>query len=205
MKTKIFFKIIPYVVIVILLFIININRVDYDTDKVIVKKDSIYTPVKLDSIETKFDTIYVPTPIVKDSIIYKENKFNVELLEKYKASQNKLELYKEAIKNNSYIEVFEDSIQKVTVSSDVQGKLLKQSIKTVIKEREAPCYTKTIETTIIKQDRPKVFLGLDADVSFDRSIPTLTPSILYKTSNHTIYKVGFNANEIKLGIYINLW
>lgn len=206
MKTKLFFKYFPYLVIVILIYIININKSNIDNDNIETKIDSTYTPIKIDSIITKFDTIKNIKPIIKDSIIYKINPYNKELLKKYEEATNKLELYKKAIKEHEYEEVFEDSIQKITVYSKTRGKLLKQTVNTTLKERNIPNYTKTITNTIIKQDNSKVFIGLDAN------IPTkvgqtfvLTPSIMYKSPNQNIFKIGFDKEGIKGGFYINLW
>lgn len=206
MKTKLFFKYFPYLVIAILLYIINIGKSNIDNNNIETKIDSTYTPIKIDSIITKFDTIKNIEPKVKDSIVYKINPYNEELLKKYEEATNKLELYKKAIKEHEYEEVFEDSIQKITVYSKTRGKLLKQSVNTTLKERNIPNYTKTITNTIIKQDNSKIFIGIDAN------IPTkvgqtfvLTPSIMYKSPNHNIFKVGFDNEGIKGGFYINLW
>lgn len=202
MITKTIFKIFPYLIIGALLYMMNITKSNYNQNKVSVKKDSVYTPVILDSIETKFDTIYLPSP-VKDSIVYKENKVNIELLEKYKAASDKLALYEEAIEINKYEEVFEDSIQKVTVFTEARGKVTKQSIEAVVKERKAPCYTKTIETTIIKQDNKSFFIGGDVLLVDDKT--KIVPSAVYKFNNHTMIKFGTDGQNYTIGAYINLW
>lgn len=208
MKIKIFFKIFPYIVIGILLLMIFGNRKSRITSTIVTTtKDSIYTPIVIDSVVSTFDSILNPVPVITYDTTYVTNPVNPELVKKYQEAVDKLTLYKEAIKNNEYLEVFEDTLQQVTVKSNVQGKLLKQSVTTTLKKRTIPHYTTTVTNTIIKQDRAKVFLGIDID------IPTSTYGklnygvhVMYKTPNNNIWKGGIDNNGNIITSYsINLW
>lgn len=208
MKIKIFFKIFPYIIIGILLLMIFSNKKSRITSTIVTTtKDSIYTPIVIDSVVSTFDSILNPVPVITNDTTYVTNPVNLELVKKYQEAVDKLTLYKEAIKNNEYLEVFEDTLQQVTVKSNVQGKLLKQSVTTTLKKRTIPHYTTTVTNTIIKQDRAKVFLGIDID------IPTSTYGklnygvhVMYKTPNNNIWKGGIDNNGNIITSYsINLW
>ena len=82
-------------------------------------------PVRIEvpGVEMVFDTIYMPTPVV--------SREDPELVKKYqelKSENEKLEAYRSATRTRLYSETFKDSIQEVTVFSQVAGKLQQQSI-----------------------------------------------------------------------------
>lgn len=97
-----------------------------------------------------------PTPInevvhdtvTKDSIVYRpkivqvQNPTNTELIARFKAAQaendslRELLMYKSAVKNREYLEQLNDSNVVISVRSYVQGKLLRQGISYVTKEKK---------------------------------------------------------------------
>lgn len=207
MKSKLFFKNLPYLIIIILCILLYIQKNDNSTINEVISKDSIYTPIKINSIKTKFDTIKIIKPIIRDSVIYKENPVNKDLLKKFKDASNKLELYKKAIEENEYIEIFEDSIQKITVYSKTQGKLLEQSIESHIKEKEIPHYTTTITKTVIKKDNNRLFVGGGISIPTIPSEPfRYEGGILYKNKKNNIWSLKIdNKKNISIGYYFNIW
>lgn len=202
MKSKIFFRIFPYIIIAVLLIMFGIDRTNKPEPTIITKIDSVYTPIKIDSVITKFDTIYKPVP----KVVYKTNPVNQELLDNFKKASDKLKLYEEAIKENEYVEVFEDTLQKVTVHSTTQGKLLKQSVNTQLKPRTIDHYTTTITKTIVKHDESKLFLGVQAKVPTFREGPIeFGPTLMYKTPKQNIWSVGVTNTGVTIGYSIKLW
>jgi hypothetical protein len=172
---------------------------------------SEYTPITLDEIITDFTPHYDMLPVTDiqyiDSIVYKTNPTNVKLLKLYNESLNKLALYEEAIKINTYNEKFEDSLQIINVKTVVRGKMLKQSITTVLKPRIIPHYTTTITNTETIIDQSKLFFGATAyiptvpDQQFSYSL-----DVMYKAPNQNVWKLGFDNNKnVNIGYYINLF
>lgn len=80
-----------------------------------------------------FDTVYEPTPVP-----YKVTEVDTTLVEKYKKANDSLKkaLFEEAVKVNEYKEVFEDSIQTITVGANVTGKLNSLSVDYETKPRK---------------------------------------------------------------------
>jgi hypothetical protein len=129
---------------------------------------------------------------------------NSNLLKKYlklKDSVAQLELFKEVIEENDYKEVYEDSIQKIVVSTKVQGKLLKQSLNYLIKEHKVSVPLPQVYKPIIRADvglftyipinnYEKIDLGLQLSLSTKR----------YR------YSVGYTSNKaLLLGISTRLF
>jgi hypothetical protein len=205
---------IPYIIIVALLSFIFLNNCSGNyKDSINIKKDSIYAPIKIDSAITSFDTIKIPAFIIRDSIIYKdniiykENPINQELLNKYKNSIYKLELYKKAITEFEYIQIFEDSIQKVDVYSKTRGVLLEQSVNVLIKPKNIPHYNHTVTKTIIRQDRSKVFIGGGIIIpSINNKILGFKLNLMFKNKNQNVFNVSLdNKKNIYLDYNINIW
>lgn len=109
--------------------------------------------------EVRFDTIYkdLIRKVEIEKIVYKENPVNKELLSKYEKamidndSLKQLELFKEAVTERNYKQTFEDSVQTITVQSEVIGTLKLQSLKYNIKPRQI-----IIPATVMK---PSLFVG----------------------------------------------
>jgi len=76
--------------------------------------------VEVPVVEKVFDTIKEPVPVP-----YVVKEYDKKLVENYKKANDSLksELFKQAVKVNRYKEVFEDTIQTITVSTEVVGKL----------------------------------------------------------------------------------
>lgn len=142
--------------------------------------------------EVIYDTIYRDSIVEK--IIVKENPVNQELLTKYKEAKDslsKLELYKSAVTQRKYKDVFEDSNQTITVTSEVTGTLERQQIDYDIHS-----------TSIKRKDASEGFyLGVGASAS---SQVLETPSLdvyLSFIKNQRIYTLGTGTDRrIKIGI-----
>lgn len=100
--------------------------------------------------QATFPPVILPTP--------KTEKSRPTLMEEFNNSTEKQKdsLYEESIKERFYEEKFTDSTQSITVSSKVQGKLLKQTVS-----YEIFPYTIKVDTAIqIKvPDRLKLYIG----------------------------------------------
>lgn len=90
--------------------------------------------------EKDFDTIYVPKPEYRTVEV-----INTKKLEEYKKSNDSLKtvLYKESILTKDYKEVFEDSIQTITVGMNVTGTLNSVATSYITKKRYI-----TVDTTM---------------------------------------------------------
>lgn len=202
MKVRIFFKYFPYILIGIMAFVLfKKGDVGHIKNTIDIKRDTIVKYIKVDSIHTKFDTIYLPSPVK-----YRNNPHNKELIAKYKSAKDKLKLYRDAIKEKSYQEIYEDSIQKVTVYSKVQGRLVKQSVNTTLKPKRYKYKETTITRTITKYDNDRVFIGISIYVPFtigdnvDYSIDAA-----FKNKKGNIFEVGASPKIAKVGYKFNLW
>ena len=131
MKNKI-----PYIIIIILLTIIflqrscNNNNIGYKT-KLVKQFDTIYKPVELPSkIITKYKDI-------KGDIIYlpgKVDTIEVKVFEKAEDS-TQLKMFTNATKIRQYKNDFNDSIADVSIFTETKGELLKIAPKITIKAR----------------------------------------------------------------------
>lgn len=210
MNNNIIYKFIPYVIIIFLLLIIFNNRSsDYKDDSIHVNKQEIIKKGVTDSIISISDTIVNPKPIIIKDTVYEKNPINQELLYKYKKAINeidKIKLYKDAITIKNYKEVFEDTIQKTVVYSQIQGKLLKQYTQTTIKPIEYKYKETIITKTITKYDNDRFFIGASIYVPLDvNENINYTADIAYKFKNGNILEIGAGYNVIKAGYKINLW
>lgn len=163
------------------------------------EQETITIPPQASSI-----TIEAPEPIViydtiikegKTEYVAKENPINEELLSKYKNSLDsieKLKLYSLAITERKYFEVFNDSVQKITVESNVIGTLTKQKISYI---------TKPKEITILKpSNRLEIYLGGNISVPVVNPAGSLLDPLgvgleLQVLTNKNIFKLGIDTNK----------
>lgn len=181
-------KTIPYFVITgLLIYIFMISNSDSQEIIIPSKSNTVYID---NPIEVKvYDTIYRDSIIKKEvlRVVEVESKPNQELLKKYEDANDsilKLELFISAIKERSYIEKLEDSVQTITVKSSVIGTLKSQSISYV---------TKPI--TIKKKVLPSIYVGGSIQLTTKDG---LTPSASVNISvagKKTIYSIGINSNK----------
>lgn len=161
--------------------------------------ETITIPPQMGSV-----TIETPEPIViyktieragKTEYVATENPINQELLSKYNNSLDsieKLKLYSLAITERKYIEIFNDSVQKITVESDVIGTLTKQKISYI---------TKSKEITILKpSNRLEFYLGGNIAVPIVNPAGSLLDPLavgleLEMLTNKNIFKIGINTNK----------
>lgn len=191
------------VLLIILLFVVGFFAYDKFTEELSVEyvTTTIEIPIPAKEGEIRIDSVSYP---VKVEV---ENPLNKKLLEEFtktKDSLKQLQLYVDAITNRTYKEVFEDSIQTVEVTTDVQGKLLDQKIVYHIKP-----YTITEEVTIPIEvkNKFKVFAGAEIGLPFSEDDINLTPvvkgNILFKNSKDNIFSVGVSTDQ-KLWVGYNI-
>lgn len=179
-------------------------------DKLTAKPQIIEVPVRVE----------VPVPAVEGSIekdtigipvrVEVENPINKKLLQDYiqtKDSLEQLKLYQEAITTRVYSEVFEDTIQRITVESTVQGKLLDQDLNYFIKPRTVRF------DTIIKipvPTRVKLFVGAEIgmpllDLPNFNTSPIVKANFFLKDKRDNIISTSVSTDKrVWLGYAIKL-
>lgn len=193
-----------YLVLVIIALIIYIISIKKEQKEIIIPSVEntkiIENPVPV----VKYDTIYKDRlkKIEVEKIVKVKNPINKELYSKYEQalkendSLKQITLYKEAITERNYKEIFEDSIQVITVKSEVTGFLNKQTINYKTKER-------TI--VISERNKPSFYVGAFAydftnNPSFGANLNLLNKK---KTK---IFTVGYDTkNRVHAGITLKLF
>jgi len=189
-------------ILLILMIIFLFKSSEIQEPKVIIKDKLIYLPGK----EGKLDTIYLPKSINKI------NPINTELLLKYNSLKDTLarsDLFKTVIEEREYNEVYEDKIQKISIYTKVQGKLLKQAPKYEIK----PSIISIKDTTVINYNKPssnKILLGIETGLPLDIFIkkepidlnPIIKGNVYFQNKKSNIITVGFDSNKTIWAGYI---
>ena len=142
-------------------------------------------PITLyETVEVKGETEYIKVP----------NPINKELLDKYnqaKDSIDKLKLFKEVITERKYVEVFEDSVQKITVETNVIGTLLNQRVD---------YKTKAKKIEIKSSKRLEFYLGVNTLIPIETpTVNGLTPLAIgidvKVLTNNKVFSLGINSNK----------
>jgi len=197
-------SLIPYLVIAgLVIYILMIGRSE-EKEIVIPSQEntmSVENPVE----ESRVDTIY------KDSIrrvevlkiVKVKNPVNKELLAKYEkaVSENdslkQLQLYKEAITERRYNETFEDSVQTISVESNVIGTLKSQVVNYKTKER-----TVKVQSDKLK---PSVFVGGFSYGTFEEPVFGANMNLLNKDKNK-LFTIGYDTQKrVHFGVTIKLF
>ena len=146
----------------------------------------------------KYDTIKVSEKEVK--IVQRDNPVNAELLNKYKKAKDsitKLNLYKNAIKERNYINKLTDSLQTITVESNVIGHLerLKISYRTnPIAQPQKPV-----------KNRTHLYLGMSTMLPTNGQDPSIIGNMTLTKDKH-LFSVGYGfKNEITVGYSIRIF
>jgi hypothetical protein len=188
MKLK---HILPYILLAVLMFFLIKGN---DRTKTIVEvpsKENDYV-VEDPKPVIKYDTIF------KDSIVKVKNPVNQELLKKYEDAQSEIErlsIYKGAITERTYKEVYKDNYQDITVTSEVIGELTRQELSYKTKEQ------------VIEVEDPSEGLYLGAGVQFNHtrlSIPNPEVNISY-LKNKQMYTLGINQKEIRINYKLKIF
>lgn len=187
---------IPYIIIAILTIVLMSRKDEVRTITLPEKSGSFQVsqpePITLyDTIKEAGTTKVVEIP----------NPVNQSLLDKYnslKDSISKLEQYKEVITERTYKETFKDSIQEITIESEVIGTLKSQKVDYRI-------YPQTIE---VKTKKPtyNVFLGTFTTIpTHNTNAPVIGANISLKTTKN-IYQIGYDTQRnITAGISFKLF
>lgn len=143
--------------------------------------------------------VEVPVPPIIDSFPYKvpvpkpypvENPINKELAHKLNEANNiidSLKVYKEFAVKRSYTEVFEDTIQTITVDAEATGTIDLMRVKYIQKERTIKVPIE-IETPITKR-------------SFTLYTESGLPLQQHSTTTPFIAKFGFDITNSKNWVY----
>jgi len=177
-------------------------------------KEIIEVPVRFEVevpvVEVQHDTIYEPKPIP-----YLVKKVDTSLVEEYKKANDSLkqELFKNAVTVNKYKEVFEDSIQTITVDANVTGKLNSLAVGYKTKPKSIVVDT-VIPVKVPANDRSLslyVETGIPTSLVSNNSILLNNTIILkagldYENKKGTIFGASFDTKKtawIKIGKKFN--
>lgn len=146
--------------------------------------------VEVPVVEKVFDTIYQPIPVA--------SKADEELLKKYEALKDeneKIKLVENLARARTYREVFDDSIQTITVESSVTGKLTSQSVSYKTKPREISTVVK--ETVPVEMPKSKMHLlgGIETGVPTDMTNPgaVIKGTMFLESKKGTIFSLGYDT------------
>lgn len=187
---------IPYIVIVgLLIYIYSIDN-DVKIVEIQSKKNTKIVEKPIEVIRT--DTVYLSNNSVVVERV--ENPINKALEQKYYKALNQrdsieqLRLYKDAITERRYIEYLNDSVQDITVISEVVGRLKRQQIS---------YKTKKVSLQIRDRKKPLIFIGGFTSLSNNNVEGfSVGAKLNYLTPNKKkIIGIGFDSDKrIHLGI-----
>lgn len=182
-------KNIAFIIAIILLAVVFFKKKE---------KDIIRTRIVMEiPIEGKFGT-FAPKEFPKP----KKEKSKPKLIKQFKESTKEQQdsLYADAVTERSYEEIFKDSTQSITVTSNVQGKLLNQSL-----EYEIYPYTVKIDTTVYTPIERRYKLFVYGNVGLPtKPGESVTPSVeggfMIQNKKDNLIILGFDSNAyIKVG------
>lgn len=193
---------IPYLVIVILvLYIFSLENTETEiTIKPVKNEKKIKNPVPIQKLDTTYKMLN-KKEVVK--IIKVKNPVNDELLTAYEIatkendSLKQLQLYKEAVTERTYKEVLEDSIQTITVKSDVVGTLKNQFIS----------YETKLKVIKVKKIKTSLYVGAFTytQLNLDEAKIPIGVKLGYFKKNK-IYSIGYDTNKrVQFGVAFKLF
>lgn len=141
----------------------------------------------------KLDTIHYPAPYAV------ENPVNITLLQKYESLKDsiaKKQLFKEAITENEYNEMYEDSTVKISVYTKVRGKLLKQAPTYLIKPSKIT-YKDTTSISIAPLPKIKVYGGIEVGQAVNALVfkPQIKANLLLQNKKENIWSASYDSNN----------
>jgi len=187
--------------------IVVIGLITLFTMKKCNNKQEIEVPVVLEipipSKENSFEVTKieeVPYPV--------KNPINKELLKKYKQAKDSLEkykLYKEAVTKRKYKEIFEDSVQKITVTAKTTGTL--DNLKIQYKTKERIIKVDTVIPVKIKVKKRAIITYIEGGASTDlregiNNTPVVKLGIDYRSKKNNVFGVSYDSQKrvwIKVG------
>lgn len=166
------------------------------------KKEIIKVPVLIEiPVAGKlgiFKSIKFPIP--------KKEKLRTKLEKNFQKSDTiiKDSLYRNAITERFYEEIFEDSIQKTTVRSKVQGKLLEQELDYFIKPDTIQIDT-VIDYKLPSLNRLKILTGLQINANQQLKVG-IQPNLFIQDKKNNLYHIGYDIvnKNYSIGIAIKL-
>ena len=180
----------PWVLVIVLILFVVVNE----------SLDSFHSPIITPSKENS-KTITEPTQIIEYDtieienkgkteikIVEKENPINQELLRKYEALKDsvaRLNLYKEVITERKYKETLEDSLQTITVDSEVIGTLKKQTIS----------YETKPQIQKPKKSKFHTYIGINTNIPTNHLGRFAVGGQFSIQHQKRIYSIGYNTNE----------
>lgn len=138
-----------------------------------------------------FDTVHMP-PVIK----VKDNKELVEAYQKLQTENEKLKAYKESVKIRSYDKKYSDDTQDISVFTEVEGKVLKQSVEYDIKPREInTVVTETVPVII----EPKRSLRFGAEMGVPVNQGSMSPvfkgNVILENKKGLMLSAGYDTEQ----------
>lgn len=147
--------------------------------------------VEVPVIEKVHDTIYYPEPVP-----YEVKEIDTTLVQQYKKANDSLkaELFKQSVKINTYKEVFDDSIQTITVDAKTIGILSSLSVSYKTKPRVIKFDT-ILKIEVPANDRSiSLYTELGVTTKIGELI-TLKAGIDYKSKKNWVFGFGLDTNK----------
>lgn len=198
-------KYVPYYIIAaLLLYILMIGK--KETVEIVIPSKTGSVEISNPKPEKEVDTVYIDTTDQTKGfrLVEVENPLNQELLQKYEEavkandSLQAVKVFKEAIKERKYTERLEDSVQVITVRSEVVGTLKRQSIAYKTKEQVIQVKTKRI--------RPSVYLGGFSNLpTIPEGLPTFGVQVQIANKKRIITFGIDNQKQIHVGLALKLF
>jgi len=190
-------KIIYPIIIIVLLFVIFIQR-SCNNDKLpSEEKKEVVIPAKKGSFNSA-KPIKIHDTIIKDSIIFKdkkiliENQLDKQLVIDYlkaKDSIKKLNLFMNAVKVNKYSTNFDNEDINLTIDSETTGTLNSVKPTYTIKERKAEVSIKKLESVFA------LYTGIEIYNNKDLNNPGAKVDLGIQNKKGDIYSLGFDTNK----------
>lgn len=192
-----FKKLIYPIIIIMLLFVIFIQRSCYNRNLPSVQNQEVVTPPQHGSFNA-LKPVNVYDTIVKDSIVFKDkvipvaNPLDKQLVIDYlkaKDSIQRLNLFISAVKINKYKENFDNKDINLTIEAETTGKLNYIKPTYTIKEKTITVPVKAKETVFA------LYTGLEIYNNLSLSNPGIKVDLGIQNKKGDIYTAGYDTNK----------
>lgn len=180
---------------VILLLLFVIGFMSWSSDKPQIEDMPGSIDVTVPPVNNKSDTVFMPVEVMRDTTIYKENRYDKVLADKYKASQDSIEqlnLYIQAITERDYKINFKDEYQNVAVTSKVRGELLEQSLEYDIHERTVKFDT-VFKVEVKKQRKLFALVELGAPLQIKQNEFIGKGTLIFKNKKDQLFSASIDT------------
>lgn len=190
MKLRYYSYILNALLLIGIVFFLTKKKVPID-EKITIE----YVPIEVPKVVDSIVEIRVPVPVPQ-----KETKIDSTWYNKYvglKEQSKKDSLFKESIKENEYLETYEDEKIKIDVFTKTRGEIKEQNIPEYIIK---PSTVLVPQVTITKAEPPKVHVygGIEVGIpttGFDNINPVIKGNILIQGKKGNMITGSYDTNK----------